>query len=67
MDMLMEKEKCNVLRKQVIIITCDQLMKSSDMQTLEDAIRKGLEEGLVILPSYCKVTTADRDCIAIGG
>ena len=59
-----EKVKHEVLRRQILVVECTLIMREEEMEILRNGILQQIkDEGVVILPSYCKAVIVDADTV----
>lgn len=57
-----ENVKHEVLRRQILVVECTIIMHAEEMEILRNGILRQIkDEGVVILPSYCKAVIVDAD------
>lgn len=65
-----EKVKHEILRRQILVVECSLIMGGEEMEILRNGIiRQIKDEGVAILPSYCKAVIVDSDTVVsfVGG
>lgn len=60
-----EETKTQVVRKQVLVIKCNLIMPSEEMEYFRSMFLKQMKEGTVLLPSGFDALTVDTDYIVI--
>lgn len=57
-----ENVKHEILRRQILVVECSMIMRAEEMENLRNVILQQIkDEGVVILPSYCKAVIVDAD------
>ena len=62
---VLDKTTTKVVRKQLLIIQHDILIKADEKQRLIDDIREQIKTGVVILPNGMRAITCDADEVLI--
>ena len=48
------------MNKQIVVIRCKGLLRSEELDSLEEKLRKEYETGFMFVPCYCEVFMADE-------
>ena len=57
-----EKVKHEVLRRQILVVECTMIMHAEEIENLRNGILRQIkDDGVVILPNYCKAVIVDAD------
>lgn len=55
------KHKFTPMRRQVLVLNCERILSSKELDALNASIKKQMAEGLVILPPGFQGFTVDND------
>lgn len=59
------KEEMTVLRKQILVVNIDCIMREEDRKILIENIKRQMKDGVVVLPVGVKGFTVDTDYLVV--